>query len=121
MEEKNKIKKNQKMLNESFDYYKSIKIKSNMLYYKYNMERFIKKYNDNNKNKFIDENIAKEMLYNLSLNICNQLVYNCIYRYTKEDFEFIINFNIDLILADIINIYIEDIIKMKKQEELNKF
>ena len=119
MEKKIKIKKNQKMLNESFDYYKSIKMKSDMIYYKYNMGGFIEKYNNNNKNKFIDENIAKELLYNLSLNICNQLVYNCIYRYTKEDFEFIINFNIDLILTDIIDIYMVDIIKMKKQEEKN--
>jgi hypothetical protein len=112
-----KNKKEMKMLDSKYDYYESIKRKSDMLFYKYSMERFIELYKNNNTTNLINEEIAKEMLYNLNLNICNQCVYNYVYTYTSDDLNFITNFNIDIILKDIMNVFKDDIIKMKNIEK----
>ena len=88
--------------NEKNSYYSKIKSDAVYLFEKYNLSRFIKI-----KDKEIYE-IQKviyiEKLYNLLLNIANQQIFKYEYIFTKDDINFIIDFEIDKIIIDILDI-----------------
>ncbi len=101
-------KKNKKIkeLPSEYNYYESVKIKTEKLYYKYFCKN-LGKYNDY---------VIIEKLYNLVLNICNQEIYDCIYTFTKDDLYFIADYNINI--CSLIKIFIEDINKMKARKDI---
>lgn len=92
------------------DIYKIIEEKSNYLFEKYNLSRFIS--NKENKENIIK--IIKQKLYELNLNICNQYIYDYTYRFTKDDLEFIDNFDLYNIIIEIIDITSDYIKNYKK-------
>ena len=74
-------KKNKKLLDENYDYYRSIKDKT---------EKIAKEeYN-------ITDEILISKLYNLVLNLCNQMVYDYVYVFTKDDLYFVAEYNINI-------------------------
>ena len=81
-------KKVRKRLPSSYNYYKEVKIKSDKI--------------------ALDE-FNKSRLYNLILNLCNQIVYNYTYVLTTADLYFIADYNINLII--VLDNFREDIIK----------
>lgn len=87
-----------KALPEKYNYYTSIKHKSEIL------SRKIFK----NKNS----EIYKTQLFNLMLNICNQAIYGYTYSFNKQDIFFIIDNGINI--NEIINLCKIDILKNKK-------
>ena len=95
--EKEMFGKNKKR---QYDYYEAVKTESDEIFEEYKLHQYIKAKNIDNKEKL--EKIYKEKLYNILLNIINQEVYDEIYNFSKEDVEFILNFNIDKIMKDII-------------------
>ena len=104
MSKKNVIK----MLDPSYDYYESIRLKT---------DEFCKnKLYTNNKLEYI---IKKEKLYNLMLNLCNQIVYDYTYVFTIDDFDFIYDNDIDI--KNILEIFVDDIIKFSFKKEVVKF
>lgn len=92
------MKNNVKMLDENYDYYKSVKEKSDRI----SLKIFRK-----------DDEILKSKLYNLVLNLCNQVVYDFTYILTKEDLFFISDYNINI--YELLDDFVEDIAKMKRQ------
>lgn len=88
-------KKSRKKLPSSYDYYKEVKIKSDKIALEYN----------------ITDEFNKSRLYNLILNLCNQIVYNYTYIFTKSDLFFIADNNIDIM--DILDEFRYDILKQK--------
>ena len=88
-------KKVRKRLPNSYDYYKEVKIKSDKIALEYNI---------------IDE-FNKSRLYNLILNLCNQIVYNYTYVLTKADLFFIADYNINILV--VLDNFRDDIIKQK--------
>lgn len=99
------MSKNIKLLDEKYDYYKSVKEKSDKL----SFEIFGK-----------NDEIFKSKLYNLILNLCNQVIYDFTYILTKEDLYFIADHNINIHkLLDnfVIDIYI---IKNQMEQERNE-
>lgn len=91
------MKKNKlKLLKENYDYYRSIKDKSDHI-----SENIFEKNNE----------FLKAKLYNLVLNLCNQMVYDYIYVFTKDDLYFIADHNINI--QDILDYFIIDIKKIK--------
>lgn len=96
-------KKNRKMkgLPCEYNYYESVKGKTEKLYYKYF-----------SKNDKYNEYIAIEKLYNLILNICNQEIYDCVYTFTKDDLYFIADYKINI--CSLIKVFIDDIERMKR-------
>lgn len=88
-------KKIRKRLPNSYDYYKEVKIKSDKIALEYNI---------------IDE-FNKLRLYNLILNLCNQIVYNYTYIFTTSDLYFIADYNINIM--NVIDRFREDILKQK--------
>jgi len=90
--------------------YAVIEEKSNYLFDKYNLSRYI----TNQDNKSNIENILRQKLYELNLNICNQVIYDYTYTFKLEDFEFIEKFNLYKIIEEMIQITYKDLIKIKK-------
>ncbi len=88
-------KKSRKKLPSSYNYYKEVKIKSDKIAIKYN----------------ITDEFNKSKLYNLILNLCNQIIYNYTYIFTNSDLFFIADYNIDLI--NVLDEFREDILKQK--------
>ena len=86
-----------KRLPEGYDYYKEVynKVK------KISIEIFGKDYNE----------ILVQKLYNLVINICNQVIYEYNYVFTKEDLYFIADYNINIHL--VLENFKEDIMKMR--------
>lgn len=97
-----------------YNYYTEIRNKSNEIYYKYNLAEYIEK-DTNGKYSNLSEVIVKEKLYNLILNICNQIIYDYNYKFTMDDILFIQKFEIDKIFNYIIEYIIKDILVMKKK------
>ena len=99
------MKEKVKLLNENYDYYKSVKEKSDKL--------SIKIFGKN-------DEILKARLYNLVLNLCNQVIYDFTYVLTKDDLFFIADYNIDV--YKLLDNFVVDISKIKEQmeEENNK-
>lgn len=89
-------KKVEKRLPSSYNYYTEVKIKSDKIanYYK------------------IKDEFSKAMLYNLILNLCNQIVYNYTYIFTPSDLFFIAQYNINIMY--VLDKFMEDILKQKK-------
>lgn len=81
--------------------------------YNYYME-VSKKIKRISKEIFKEENnqILEQKLYNLVINICNQVIYNCKYSFTKDDLYFIVDYDIDIHL--VVEEFKEDIIKCKE-------
>ena len=91
--DENVEKKVRKKLPSSYNYYKEVKIKSDKIALDYN----------------ITDEFNKSRLYNLILNLCNQIVYNYTYVLTTADLYFIADYNINLII--VLDNFREDIIK----------
>ena len=93
-------KKNKKLLDENYDYYRLIKDKT---------EKIAKEeYN-------ITDEILISKLYNLVLNLCNQMVYDYVYVFTKDDLYFVAEYNINI--HKLLNNFIIDIKKMQDKEK----
>lgn len=94
------MKNNVKMLDENYDYYKSVKEKTDKLSLKIFKE---------------DNEILKAKLYNLVLNLCNQVIYDFTYVLTKDDLFFIADYDINV--HELLNNFVVDIVKIKNQIE----
>ena len=78
--------------NSNFNYYSNVLKVTNNNFEKYNLSRYIKEqYNKNNTRL---EEIYKQKLYNLVLNICNQYIYNYEYILKKDEIKFFYEFNL---------------------------
>ena len=91
-------KKRNKMLSGQYDYYKIIEDKVRVI--------AKKKYKN-------EDEIFISRLYNLVLNLCNQVIYDYTYVFTKNDFVFILDNDINLM--DLLNEFTEDVQKMRKR------
>ncbi|MDD3303412.1 MAG: hypothetical protein PHP54_00660 [Clostridia bacterium] len=89
----NKVKR----LTDRYDYYSTVRSKVDKI-----AKSFLKK----------DDEICRAKLYNLVLNLCNQVVYDYTYVFTKDDFNFVIDNDINII--DLLDNFLEDICKIKK-------
>ncbi len=92
------MRKNVKMLEENYDYYKSVKEKTDKISLK------IFKKNDE---------ILKSKLYNLVLNLCNQVIYDFTYVLSSDDLFFIADNNINI--YELLDLFVEDIYIIKRQ------
>lgn len=90
--------------------YSLIEEKSNYLFDKYDLTRYI----INKDNKSNMEKIVRQTFYELNLNICNQVIYDYTYNFTKEDLEFIERFDLYDAIQEIIQIMAEDLRKYKE-------
>lgn len=92
-----KKNKNITLLTSKYDYYSRIKEKSDKI----------------SKFYFEDNEIKKAELYNLVLNLINQVVYDYIYTFTERDLDFILEngININSILEE----FLDDIIIIKRE------
>ena len=90
--------------------YSLIEEKSNYLFDKYDLTRYI----INKDNKSNMEKIVRQTFYELNLNICNQVIYDYTYNFTKEDLEFIEKFDLYNAIKEIIQITGEDLRKYKE-------
>lgn len=88
-------KKVRKKLPSSYNYYEEVKIKSDKIALEYS----------------ITDEFNKSRLYNLILNLCNQIVYNYTYVLTKADLFFIADYNINILA--VLDNFRDDIIKQK--------
>ena len=88
-------KKVRKKLPSSYNYYEEVKIKSDKIALEYN----------------ITDEFNKSRLYNLILNLCNQIVYNYTYVLTKAYLFFIADYNINILV--VLDNFRDDIIKQK--------
>ena len=86
-----------KRLPEGYDYYKEVYNKVE----KISIEIFGKNNNE----------ILVQKLYNLVINVCNQVIYEYNYVFTKEDLYFIADYNINIHL--VLENFKEDIMKMR--------
>ena len=91
-------KKRNKMLSGQYDYYKIIEDKVRVI--------AKKKYKN-------EDEIIISRLYNLVLNLCNQVIYDYTYVFTKNDFVFILDNDINVM--DLLNEFTEDVQKMRKR------
>lgn len=89
------------LLTTGYDYYLKVKEKSDKI----------------SKFYFEDDEIKKAELYNLILNLINQVVYDYIYTFTKKDLDFIMenSININSLLEEFM-----DDIKFMKNEDIKK-
>lgn len=90
--------KNRLMLEEGYDFYKSVHEKTKKLSSKVFKES--------------NSSILEQWLYNLVINLCNQVIYNYKYIFSKQDLFIIADYNINI--ARILDNFKIDIIKMKK-------
>ncbi len=90
-------KSKMKRLPQKYDYYKAVKDKTDKL----SLKIFGK---DNNE-------ILKFRLYNLVINLCNQVIYNYNYVISKDELYLIADYNINI--DDLLKDFKEDIIIMK--------
>lgn len=95
-------KKRMKMLLSRYDYYKSIEEKVRVI--------SKKKYNN-------DDEIFISRLYNLVLNLCNQIIYDYTYVFTKNDFNFILDNDINVM--ELLDYFVDDVQKMKNMSKKN--
>lgn len=98
------------MIENEKNIYAIIEQKSNYLFDKYNLSRFI----TNKDNKSSMEKILRQTFYELNLNICNQVIYDYTYNFTKEDLEFIEKFDLYNAIKEIIQITSKDLRKYKE-------
>lgn len=89
------FKKNRKKLPGYYDYYKEVKIKSDKIAMSYN----------------ITDEFNKSRLYNLVLNLCNQILFNYTYIFTKSDLFFIAEYDINVM--NLLDKFMDDILKQK--------
>ena len=85
------------ILPEGYNYYKVVQEKTNKI----------------SKEIFKDKNspILEQKLYNLILNICNQVIYDYTYVFTKEDLFLIADFDINI--YNVLEDFKDDIVKMR--------
>ena len=85
------------ILPEGYNYYKIVQEKTNKI----------------SKEIFKDKNspILEQKLYNLILNICNQVIYDYTYVFTKEDLFLIADFDINI--YNVLEDFKDDIVKMR--------
>ena len=86
-------KKSRKKLPNPYNYYEEVKVKSDKLALEYD----------------ITDEFNKSRLYNLILNLCNQIIYNYTYVFTESDLFFIADYNINLM--QVLDKFNDDIIK----------
>ena len=98
------MKKNEKNI------YTIIQEKSNYLFDKYELSKYIV----DKDNKSNIEKIVRQTFYELNLNICNQVIYDYTYNFTKEDIEFIEKFDLYKAIQEIIHITTDDLRKYKE-------
>ena len=89
----NKIKK----LPKAYDYYKEVKEKT---------DKLSTKIFGSDNNEFL-----KQRLYNLVINLCNQVIYDYNYKITKDELYLIADYNINI--DSLLNNFKEDIIIMR--------
>lgn len=100
------------------DYYSKMRELSELIFDNYNLFKFI-----NYNNEYEKELLYKiyiEKFYNILLDIINQEIYDNIKEFSNDDVEFIINFEIDKILPDIIKAVYEKINIKKIKRKLKK-
>ena len=88
-------KKVVKKLTSGYNYYTEIKIKSDKVAHSLG----------------IYDEFIKSNLYNLVLNLCNQVIYNYTYVFTKRDLFLISEYNINV--CDLIDNFLDDILRQK--------
>lgn len=98
------------MKNNEKNIYTIIQEKSNYLFDKYDLSKYIV----DKDNKLNIEKIVRQTFYELNLNICNQVIYDYTYKFTKEDIEFIEKFDLYKAIQEIIQITTEDLRKYKE-------
>ena len=100
------------------NYHIKLKEVSQEIFVKYNLIKFID-YNDENEKELLKE-IYLNKLHYLLINIVNQEIYDNIYEMTAEDIDFIVNFQIDKILPEIIKLVYKKINIKKQKIKLRK-
>lgn len=100
------------------NYHTKLKEVSQEIFVKYNLIKFID-YNDENEKELLKE-IYLNKLHYLLINIVNQEIYDNIYEMTAEDIDFIVNFQIDKILPEIIKLVYKKINIKKQKIKLRK-
>ena len=98
------------MKNNEKNIYTIIQEKSNYLFDKYDLSKYIV----DKDNKSNIEKIVRQTFYELNLNICNQVIYDYTYNFTKEDIEFIEKFDLYKAIQEIIQITTDDLRKYKE-------
>ncbi len=98
-------------------------MKKNILKENYDYNNSIKKKTDYIAEKLygINDEITKSKLFNLAVNLCNQMIYDYVYIFTKEDLYFIAEYNINV--YKLVDSCVEDIKLMynrEKNREKNK-
>lgn len=100
------------------NYHTKLKEVSQEIFIKYNLIKYAN-YNNENEKELLKE-IYLNKFYNILLNIVNQEIYDNIYEMTAEDIDFIINFQIDKILSEIIKIIYKTINIKKLKNQIKK-
>ena len=81
---------------EDYDYYKSLMKKSEKIYEKYNLRKYIQNVT------VYKEYVVKQQLYQFIVKICNNQIYGIDYVFSKEEIDFVLDYHIEKILYDII-------------------
>lgn len=95
-----------------YDYYKSIRDKSNMIFNKKNLCLYIPNWNAENLEKL--ELIYREKFYHFILNLFNKKIFDLDFSFNEDELNFFIDFKIDSILEKTIALCKEDIQHYKK-------
>lgn len=95
------------------NYYSNVYKVTNNNFEKYNLSRYIKKYEKDYSERL--ENIYKQKLYNLVLNICNQYVYNYDYVLKEDEIDFFYEFNLEEVIKSCIKELETDISRYKNE------
>lgn len=96
-----------------FNYYSNVRRVTNNNFEKYNLSRFIKKYEKDYDERL--EDVYKQKLYDLILNICNQYVYNYDYILKEDEINFFYEFNLQEVIRSCIKDLEKDILRYKNE------
>ncbi len=89
------------------NYYLELKKISIYFFEKYKLSKFIKC--DNIEQRNLLKSIYLEQFYNILIDITNQIIFDVCNKFSKDEMSFIIDFEIDKIMSEIINTIIKKI------------